>query len=128
MSLAFRRIKVYFKLTLIVLVACAVGLVLWKNRDREVGVWFLWLTDPNKTVNVVWLMLCSGGGTLLSYWILRTVFGVWAEMRSVAHESALRALTQEHAEQSKQAERSKKLEARDKGLDEVTKKAISEES
>jgi hypothetical protein len=122
MSLAIRKIKVYSKLTLIVLVACAGALVLWKNRDKEVGVWFFWLTDPQRTVNVVWLMLLSGVGTLVAYWVLRTVFGVWREMKSVARDAVLADMVKEHAERSKPAEAGETV------LDETTKKAISEKS
>ena len=90
MSLAWRQIKVYFRVTLIVLVAVAVVMVLWKNRRNEVGIWFFWLVDPGAKVNVVWLMLSTAAGTLIAYWTLHLVWGLWREMRKGALETATR--------------------------------------
>ncbi len=66
MSLAFRQLKVYLRIALIVLIGIGVALVLFKNRAHTVGFWFFWLREENQPVNVVWLMLCTAVGTLLA--------------------------------------------------------------
>ena len=121
MSLAFRRIQVYSKLTLIVLVLIAIGAVLWKNSNNQVTIWFFWLTDEQASFNVIWLILCSAVGALISYWILSMVWGLWRDMRRIAQESTLTE------KQKEQEARERELQEREERVDAKLKKAISEE-
>lgn len=121
MSLAFRQVKVYLRLTLIILVAVAVIMVLWKNRHNEVGIWFFWLIEKDAKVNVVWLMLCTAVGTLIAYFTLHMVWALWREMKKAALDSAL---TERHQQQER---RDRELLEREKRIDAKLKDAISEE-
>ena len=121
MSLAFRRVKVYSRLTLIVLVVIAICVVLWKNSGNRVNIWFFWLIDEETPVNVIWLILCAALGTLVSYWTLSTVWGLWRDMKKVAHDTALRE------QQKEQETRARELQEREARIDAKLKKAISEE-
>lgn len=121
MSLAFRRLKVYFRLALILLVAIAICAVLWKNRSNQVNFWFFWLADEQTPINVLWLILYAAVGTLIAYWTLSMVWGLWRDMRKVASDSAIR---EEKERQQKLAEQ---LQEQEKRIDEKLKKAISEE-
>ncbi len=121
MSLAFRRVKVYSRLTLIVLVVIAICAVLWKNRSHQVDIWFFWLIDEGTPINVIWLILCAALGTLVSYWALSLVWGLWRDMKKVARDSALREREQQ------QEQRAKELQEQEERIDTKLKKAISEE-
>ena len=121
MSLALRRIKVYSRLTLVVLAIIAICAVLWKNRSHEVKVWFFWLVDEDTPVKVIWLIVCTAVGTLVSTWILSTIWGLWRDMRKVARDSALRE------QEKQQEERGRKLQEQEQRIDAKLKKAISEE-
>ncbi|MFH0981039.1 MAG: hypothetical protein V2A79_05820 [Planctomycetota bacterium] len=121
MRLALQRVKVYSRLTLIVLVILAVGAVLWKNRDHQAQVWFFWLVDTSRPINVLWLILCTALGALVAYWTLSLVWGVRRDMKKVALESALR-----EREEGQEA-RAKELQEQEQRIDAKLKKAISEE-
>ncbi|MCP4590743.1 MAG: hypothetical protein GY842_08360 [bacterium] len=121
MSLAFGRIKVYVKLTLVVLVALAICAVLWKNRSNQVSIWFFWVVDEATPINVIWLMLCTALGTLIAYWTLSLVWGLRRDMLKMAQDSAVREREQE---QQKLAEQ---LQQQEQRIDEKLKKAISDE-
>ena len=121
MSLALRRIKVYSRLTLIVQVIVAICAVLWNNRSHRVSIWFFWLVDEDVPVNVVWLIVCAALGTLVSYWILSTIRGLWRDMKKVARDSELREQEQRHEE------RAQELQEQERRIDAKLKKAISEE-
>ena len=121
MSLALRRVKVYSRLALVELVIIAICAVLWKNRNHQVNVWFFWLVDEDARINVVWLILCAALGTLVSSWILSTVWGLWREMRKVARESVMQEREQ------RQEQRARVLQEQEQRIDAKLKKAISEE-
>jgi len=121
MSLALRRVRVYSRLALIVLVVVAICVVLWKNRNHQVDIWFFWLVDEGRPVNVIWLILCTALGALLSYWVLSTVWGLRRDMEKVAADAALRDT------EKKQQERARELKEQEERIDAKLKKAISEE-
>ncbi len=102
MRLAFQRIKVYVRLASIILLAAAIATVLIVNRRNEVSVWFFWLTDQNVKINVVWLMLCTAAGSLLSWWVFSLSWSLWRDMKDVARREA--AAKQEEAIRKREAE------------------------
>lgn len=120
MSLAFKRLKVYVKLTLVVLVIAAGTTVLWKNRGHEVHIWFFWVVDEATPVNVVWLMLSVAAASLLAYWAMSLVWGLWRDMRKIARESTI------HHREKEQDELAKRLDEQEKRIDAKLKKAISD--
>jgi len=116
MSLAFRQLKVYLRVTLIVLIGIGVALILFKNRTYSVGFWFFWLRDATQPVNVVWLMLCTAIGTLLSWWVLSIAWGLirdWRELKRLrASEDLVKAAAIREAEVTEREKRlQKKLDA-----------------
>lgn len=89
MSLAFQQFKVYVRLGAVVAVTIAVATVLIMNRHNEVSVWFFWLTDESRKINVVWLMLTTGSATLLCarvLWVGRTLYGDMRRMKRAEDE------------------------------------------
>lgn len=119
MTLAFKQVKVYTKLGLFLVVAVAIGAVLIKNRHHSVQVWFFGLVDPAKEVNVVWLMVWTAIGAVVSWWVLRTTLGLVKDMRELRREEELRerAKTQE--------ELAARLRDQERRIDDKITKAIT---
>lgn len=88
MSLAFKQFRVYFRSAIVLLVAAAVALILIKNRGNEAHVWFFGLTDADRPINVVWLIVCTAGGALVTWW---TLWVAWRLMRDLREVKRLRA-------------------------------------
>lgn len=89
MSLAFQQIKVYVRLAAVLFVAVAIAIVLFMNRRNEVSVWFFWLTDESRKINVVWLLLTTASATLLCarvLWVGRTLYGDMKRLRASEQE------------------------------------------
>lgn len=80
MSLAFKRFKLYLRVAAISIVLVAVLTVLFMNRSNSVPVWFFGLTS-GRPVNVVWLMLSTGLGTLTAWRVFAYSRGVWCELK-----------------------------------------------
>ncbi len=120
MSLAIRRLKVYLRLTIVVIVAGAVGLILFKNRSNRVPVWFFGLTDPDKLVNVVWLMLFTALGAITSWKALAFTRGLWKDLRD------LQRLEQTSEAARRQIQRAVELDERERKLAEKLKQAAEE--
>ncbi len=119
MTLAFKQVKVYTKLGLFLIVAVAIGAVLIKNRSHSVQVWFFGLVDPAKEVNVVWLMVWTALGAVVSWWVLRATLGLVKDMRELRREEELRerAKTQE--------ELAARLRDQERRIDDKITKAIT---
>ncbi len=99
MTLAFKRIKVYAKLTLIVVAVLIVFMVVLKNRDNVVTVWFF---REYQAVNILWLIGCTAASTVLLWWILSATVGVWRDLRDGF--DATEAERREEALKKRQAE------------------------
>lgn len=113
------QIKVYLKLTVLVSLTLVGGLVVYKNRDHQVNVWFF---RAFTSINVLWLMLCTIGGTLVTWWLLSVSVGVWRDVRELSRQSADRKGVEE------QATRARLLEEKEKRLDEKLQRALGDES
>ena len=121
MKLAFKRLKLYGRGGLIVAVLGVVGLVLLKNRGHAVAFWFFGLTDDQRPVNVVWLILCTSAATLVSWWVLSLGWGLLRDMREVHR---LRAISNANKELT---QRATDLQERERRVDERLKRALTEE-
>ena len=119
MSLAFKRIKVYSRLTLLCAVALVIGLVVIKNRSHEVKFWFF---RTYENVNVLWLLLCTAAGSIITFWVFRAVFSLWRDVREVSRESAIRA------ERERQEKKAKELTEQEKRVDEKRAELLRDES
>ncbi len=122
MHVAFRQVRAYFRIGLGVLVLVAVGLVLFMNRNHAAPVWFFWLTDASKPVNVVWLMVCTAGGTLVSWWLLSLCRGMWRELHEARRERTLEEATRALSE------RAAELEERERRLGRIASGATDDGS
>ncbi len=105
MSIVIKQLKLYARLTLFVALALVVGLVILKNRNHRVTVWFF---GTYESVNVLWLMLCTAGASVVSWWVVLTTRGVWRDMRELHQATEARrqqAELEKRAEEIAQAER-----------------------
>lgn len=121
MSVAFKELRVYVRSVFVLVVIVAVGLVLFKNRNHEVSFWFLWLTDDAKPVNVVWLILCSGVGTLVTWRAFSRALGLWRDIREVKRLRAVDKVT------SRLDKRTTELDERERRIDEKLQSAIADD-
>jgi hypothetical protein len=83
MSIALKQFRLYFRVTVILAVALAVGLLLFNNRDHKVVFWFFGLTDSKTPTNVVVLIAYTALLTLASWWTLSLARGLWRDLRAV---------------------------------------------
>ena len=120
-SLAFKQVKVYLQSGLVLLVIVTVGIVLWYNRGYRTPVWFFGLTDPNKSVNVLWLILWTAVATLGSWWTFSLGWGVLKDMREIKR---LRKVSNAAKELDK---REVELEKRERRVDLKLHRAVSDE-
>ena len=118
MTLVLKQIKLYAKLTLLVALALIVVLVVFKNRDHRVTVWFF---ATYESINVLWLMLCTAAGAIASWWILATTLTVWRDMRDVYRANAA-ARQKEETESRAQA-----LADAEKRIDEKLRRSGAED-
>lgn len=119
MTLAMKRVTVYIRTTLVVLVVGAVGLVLFKNRSNYVEVWFFGITDESKPVNVVWLMLSTALGTLTAWRVVWFARGLWRDLREVALLKAKEEADRQHKQ------RAAELEEQERRIEEKLKRAAA---
>ncbi|MFQ5490858.1 MAG: hypothetical protein ACE5GE_09070 [Phycisphaerae bacterium] len=121
MSVAFKQIKVYSKLTVFLIVAVAIAAVLVKNREHQVTVWFFGLTDTDRPVNVVWLMLWTGLAAVLSWWVFKTTLTLIRDTRELRRERAIRDREQQ------QKATAQKLREQEQRIDKKLSEAIGKE-
>ena len=119
MSLAIKRLKVYLRTSIVVVVVGAIGLVLFENRANYVEVWFFGLTDESKKVNVVWLMLSTALGTLTAWRIVWFARGLWRDLREVGRLAAVEEATKLHEK------RAAELDERERRIEETLKRTAA---
>ena len=120
MRLAIKTFTVYLRVLVVLLVVGAIGLILFKNRSYTVNVWLFGLTDPSKSVNVVWVMLATAVCTLTVWWIISLGRGLVHDLREVRREREL-ALTQQLTQQ-----RVAELDARQRRVEEQLKHTVGD--
>jgi len=117
--LALRRIKVYLKLALTVAIVVTVFLVIFRNRNNATNVWFFHRFDQ---VNVVYLMLITAVVSIVVWWGVVRLAGLWREIRDLRRQERVNA---EMAEQKRLA---RELADREKRIDEKVRQAIRDDS
>lgn len=117
MSLAVKPWKVYLRMALVVGVAGGIGLVLLMNRGNSAPVWFFWLTDSTKPMNVTWLMLCTAVATLFSWWSFSFARGLWRDAKEV------RAQSKADLEAIERSRKERELAERERRIDDKLKRA-----
>lgn len=109
--LVFQNLYVYLRSALVAVVALAVVIVLFKNRNNQVVFWFFGLTDPTRPVNVVWLVLSISGTTMLVWRVAAVGVRLWKDWSELKADLAIReAAKAQGLRESKLAEREQALE------------------
>ncbi|MCH7703390.1 MAG: hypothetical protein IID37_17065 [Planctomycetes bacterium] len=119
MPLAYKRIKVYARLIVLVAVALAIGALLYKNNNRTVTVWF---GGEYADVNVLWLAFCVGLGSIVVYWLMGTLVRLRRDMRELDQAAKL------EKREAEQRALTKKLSEQEQRIDEKVKNALSDEA
>jgi len=88
-SLAFRQIKVYIKSALVLIVVLAVGVILFKNRTNTARFWFFGLVDAGRDISVLWLVLCTAAGSIVSWSVFWMALGLIKDTRELARQREL---------------------------------------
>ena len=122
MSLALRQIKVYTKFVALLIVALAVGAVLFKNRHNTVVVWFFGIVDSDQPVNVVWLLLCTAVGSIVCWSALRMGLSLIKDTREVQRQRQARQ------REKSQQELAQRLREQEKRIDEKINTAIKRDA
>ncbi len=86
MIVTWKQVKVHARTTLVVIVALAIGIVLFQNRNNTVKFWFFGFTDPEKQINVVHLIVSTAAATRLAWWVFSLGRGIWSDMKDLRIE------------------------------------------
>ena len=117
MPLAFRKLRVYARLTLMGAVGLLVVLVLFKNRNNQATVWFF---HDYEDINVVWLLVITGVGSVIAAWLTRGVLQVAKEVRRIRREEDSARLVQEQEQRARNlVDQEKRIDAKLKASLEV---------
>ncbi len=104
-----KRWAVYLRGILVLLVAGAIGLVLFQNRSYKVNLWFFGLTDASKQVNVVWVMVWTAGFTRAAWWLFSFGRGLIRDVRELRRNNALVATEQAYAKRAAELDERERL-------------------
>lgn len=88
MSLASGRFRVYGRLSLVLALVLAVGLVLFQNRANTVSFWFFGLIDETRRINVLWIILSTVAATRIFFWVIAVGRGLRRDLRGVDRSTA----------------------------------------
>ena len=110
MSLAFRKLRTYARLTLMAAVAVVVVLVLFKNRNHRATVWFF---HKYEDINVVWLLVITAAGSVMAAWLTRGVFQVIKEVKRIRTEEESKRILKDQATRAHELlEQEKRIDAK----------------
>lgn len=117
MGLALKQIKTYAKLTIMVGIALAALIVIWKNSDNRVTVWFF---RPFPETNVLWVMVVSGVSAVVITRALVWFRKVVRDMREIRKAKVVQAKLTE------QRELAEKLKEQESRIDSKMRKIINQ--
>lgn len=109
MNRILKKIKTYARLCLVVVVALAVVLIIFKNYNRKVDFWFF---QDFKNVSVLWLIGCTAAGSIVSYWVALTVWSLWKDLREMQRQN------KEAVAKKEQRKRAEELAEQERRIDE----------
>ena len=110
-----RSFVVYLKVTLLVAVALLVVTVIFENRNYKTQFW------PGATaeqVPTLWLMLVTAAASVLIFWILMRIRGVYRDLK------VLQAQKAEQQRLKSQEARGRELDEQERRIDQKLKKAL----
>jgi hypothetical protein len=118
MSLAFRRFAAHVKMGLMGAVVLLIVVVLLANRNNRATVWFFHRFEE---INIVFLLVLTGVGSVAAAWVVGGFFRVLRELRRVRAETAAESKL---ATQQKLA---RELDEREKRIDEKLQSSLQRE-
>jgi hypothetical protein len=86
MAVALEQLKLYTRVALMILAVLLILTVLFFNRNHDTDVWFF---HPFHEVNVVWVMVATSVGSVVSFWLLTQVIAVRRDFRRLRRNSEL---------------------------------------
>ncbi len=86
MIISWKQVKVHLRTSLVVMVAFAIAMVLFMNRNNTVSFWFFGLTDTDKKINVVGVIVSTAAATRLAWWVFSLGWGIWRDMKELQVE------------------------------------------
>lgn len=122
MRVALKQIKSYSRLILVLIAAVVILIVLYMNKDYSVKFWFFGLTDTNKPVNVVWLLVSTAAATRISLWVIKLGLGMFRDFKELKRLKAV------ELEQNKHQKREAELNRREQQLEEKLKQVVDEKN
>jgi len=109
-AVAFRKLRAYAKLTLMSAVGVLGALVLVKNRNHQATIWFI---REHENINVVWLLLITGIGSVMAAWLMRGLFHVIVELKRIRAQDESASIIREQERRSRElAEQEKRIDAK----------------
>jgi type VI protein secretion system component VasK len=118
MNRILKKIKTYARLCLVVAVALAVVLIIFKNYGRKASFWFF---QDFENVSVLWLIACTAAGSIVAYWVSLTVWSLWRDLREMHRDSET---AKAHDDQRK---REAALEEQERRIDEKRAELLRED-
>jgi len=118
-ALALKRIKVYGKLALTGGVVLAVLLLVFKNRGRTVDVWFF---HEYTGVSVLLLILVTAVASVVVWWGLGKIVGLWREVRE------LRKVSRIERQADEQRKIAQEVAEREKRIDEKIRRTLTDDA
>ncbi len=119
MAGAVKQFVVYSKVTFIVAIFAAVALVVFKNRGYKTR---FWPGAAKAEVSTLWLMLATGVGSIVVFWMLSRLRRVWRQLAELRSEKA------RETELLAQARRREELDDQERRIDQKLKKALNEDN
>lgn len=110
MSLAYKQVKVYVRITVVVLIVLVFAIVLFMNRHHTVKFWFFGLTDGEKEINVVWLVLSTAAASKTIWWAFSFTLSLRRDLKELKRQREQQEI------EMKQAAKARDLEARERQL------------
>lgn len=114
-----REFVVYLKVTLLVAVALLIATVVFQNRHYKTRFW------PGATaeeVPTLWLMLVTAAASVLVFWILMRIRGVYRDLK------VLQAQKAEQQRLKSQEARGRELDEQERRIDQKLKNALDGEA
>lgn len=117
MSLAYKQVKVYVRITVVVLIVLVFAIVLFMNRQHTVKFWFFGLTDADRQINVVWLVLSTAAASRIIWWAFSFTLSLRRDLKELKRQREQQEIEKAQAAKAKELEeRERRLEQQQRGI------------
>lgn len=114
-----KRMGVYAKVGVVVIVLAAIVVLVWQNRRYTTN---FWPGAAEADVPTLWLILLTAILSILVFWILSRMRRVFSELSEIRAERAAQR------EQAAHEQRRRELDAQERRIDEKLKKGLSDDN